>query len=155
MLTALAKFGKTLNGAGSKAIGKAVTPIAPGSYSLGSRWGAVGIWATYHTGQDFVAPIGTPIRAAADGVVLSPIAGAWAGTHVIIAHSDGSTLYAHMLATTVTPGQTVHAGDVIGFVGLTGRTTGAHLHFEFYPKGSSLATPYSATDPLLWLASRG
>lgn len=135
--------------------GRTVTPLAKGTYRLGARWGAVGSWASYHTGVDFGAPIGTPVRAAADGTVVIPVAGEWAGTHVIVAHSDGSTLYAHLLASTVRPGQRVKAGDIIGFVGMTGRTFGPHLHFEYYPRGASLQTPYAASDPLLWLASRG
>ncbi len=139
----------------SGANGRTVVPLARGSYVVGARFGAVGTWATYHTGLDLSAPIGTPIRAAADGVVVAPVAGDWAGTHVIIAHSDGYTLYAHMLATSVKPGQAVKAGDVIGFVGITGRSFGPHLHFEYYPRSADLTTPYSARDPLVWLASRG
>lgn len=149
VLAQLGRLGRT------GATGRTVTPITKGGYRLGARWGAVGSWASYHTGVDFVAPIGTPVRAAADGTVMAPVAGAWAGTHVIVAHSDGSTLYAHLLASTVRPGQRVKAGDVIGFVGLTGRTFGPHLHFEYYPRGASLQTPYAASDPLRWLASRG
>lgn len=139
----------------SGATGRTVTPIARGSYLLSARFGAVGIWATYHTGVDFGASIATPIRAAADGVVVAPVAGDWAGTHAIVAHSDGYTLYAHMLATTVQPGQSVKAGDVLGYVGMTGRASGPHLHFEYYPRGADLRTPYSARDPLVWLAARG
>lgn len=147
----LNRLGRTIGAA----TGRTLTPIARGQYTVGARWGAVGTWASYHTGVDFGAPIGTPVRAAADGTVTVPVAGDWAGTHVILTHTDGSTLYAHLLASTVRPGQKVKAGDIIGFVGLTGRTFGPHLHFEYYPRGGSLLTPYSATDPLVWLASRG
>lgn len=134
---------------------QAVAPIRPGSYRVAARYGAVGIWAQYHTGIDLSAPIGTPIRAAADGVVTAPVAGGWAGTHVIVAHSDGSTLSAHMTSSTVVPGQRVRAGDVIGFVGMTGRTFGPHLHFEYYPAGARLGSPYGASDPMVWMAMRG
>lgn len=101
------------------------------------------------------APVGTPIRAAADGVVASPSAGGWAGTHVIITHSDGSTLYAHMSGASVSPGQRVRAGQVIGSVGMTGRTFGPHLHWEYYPSGASVSNPYTASDPVAWIARRG
>lgn len=134
---------------------QAVAPIRPGSYRVAARYGAVGIWAQYHTGIDLSAPIGTPIRAAADGVVVAPVAGGWAGIHVIVAHRDGSTLSAHMMSSTVVPGQKVRAGDVIGFVGMTGRTFGPHLHFEYYPAGAGLGSPYGASDPKLWMAMRG
>jgi murein DD-endopeptidase MepM/ murein hydrolase activator NlpD len=74
---------------------------------------------------------------------------------VIIAHADGSSLYAHMMASTVVPGQSVRAGQVIGFVGMTGRTFGPHLHLEYYPVGASLSSPYGATDPVVWMARHG
>lgn len=135
--------------------GKAATPMAPGSYTVGARWGAVGSWSRYHTGQDLGAPLGTPIRAAANGVVVSPNAGGWAGTHVIIQHSNGSTLYAHMASAAVRPGQQVTAGQVIGYVGMTGRTFGPHLHFEYYPVGASTSNPYVSADPYAWMLSMG
>lgn len=135
--------------------GGAATPIAPGRYTVGASWGAVGAWSRYHTGQDIGAPIGTPIRAAANGVVVSPNGGGWAGTHVIIQHANGSTLYAHMSHATVRPGQAVTAGQVIGAVGMTGRTFGPHLHFEYYPPGAQTSNPYSTSDPFRWLLSMG
>ncbi|WP_425310192.1 peptidoglycan DD-metalloendopeptidase family protein [Ammonicoccus fulvus] len=135
--------------------GSAATPLPPGRYRVGARWGAVGSWSRYHTGQDLGAAIGTPIRAAADGVVVSPNAGGWAGVHVIIRHANGYTLYAHMSGATVRPGQTVTAGQTIGAVGMTGRTFGPHLHFEYYPVGASTSNPYSSSDPYRWLLSMG
>ncbi len=140
---------------GTSGSSSAVSPIAPGAYRLTSRFGALGLWSRYHTGVDLGARLGTPVRAAAAGVVQTPVAGGWAGTHVIIDHGDGSTLSAHLGAATVTPGQQVRAGDVIGYVGMTGRTFGPHLHFEYYPRGRDLQTPYSATDPLVWLSTKG
>jgi murein DD-endopeptidase MepM/ murein hydrolase activator NlpD len=85
-----------------------------------------------HTGIDFGAPRGTPIKAAGDGVVEHA---GWRGAYgrtVIIKH-DGkySTLYAHMSRTaSLKPGQKVRQGQVIGYVGSTGRSTGPHLHYE-------------------------
>lgn len=135
--------------------GGAATPLPPGTYSVGARWGAVGSWSRYHTGQDLSAPIGTPVRAAANGVVVTPNAGGWAGNHVIIQHSNGSTLYAHMSSTVVRPGQQVTAGQVIGYVGVTGRSFGPHLHFEYYPPGAATSNPYVTSDPYRWMLSMG
>ncbi|MCX6790203.1 MAG: M23 family metallopeptidase [Candidatus Kaiserbacteria bacterium] len=78
---------------------------------------------------------GTPIHAAADGIVIiARNNGGWNGgygNYVVITHSNGTqTLYAHMKNTIVSPGQSVGNGQIIGFVGMTGHTTGPHLHFE-------------------------
>lgn len=125
-------------------------------YTIAARWGAVGSWSRYHTGIDLAAPIGTPIMAAADGVVKSPNGGGWAGIHVIIQHPGGSaTLYAHLNQATVSPGQTVKAGQVIGYVGMTGRTFGPHLHMEYYPSAATTNNPYTTSDPYTWLLTKG
>ncbi|WP_425307432.1 M23 family metallopeptidase [Ammonicoccus fulvus] len=133
----------------------AAAPVAPEAYSLGARWGATGAWSRYHTGQDLSAPVGTPVYAVAPGVVGESNAGGWAGVHAVIKHSDGSSLYAHLNNLTVKPGQEVKAGDQIGTVGMTGRTFGAHLHFEFYPDGAATNDPYSTKDPYAWLEAKG
>lgn len=136
--------------------GGAASPMQRGTFSVGARFGAVGSWSRYHTGQDLPAPTGTPIYAAGDGVVASPNGGGWAGTHVVIAHGDGgATLYAHMSSTTVGVGQQVSAGQLIGYVGMTGRTFGPHLHWEYYPSASNVGNPYTASDPVAWLSARG
>ena len=87
-----------------------------------------------YNGVDLAAPIGTPILAAAEGDVLIAKDGGWNagyGNYVVIKHANGSqTLYAHQLRVAVAPGEHVERGQVIGYVGLTGKTTGAHLHFE-------------------------
>ncbi len=127
------------------------------SYSIAARWGATGSWSRYHTGIDLSAPIGTPIYAAAAGVVGSPAAGAgWAGTHVVLHHKGGgSTLYAHMSGTSVRQGQVVKAGQLIGRVGVTGRSFGPHLHFEYYPPGARPGDVYSTKDPYGWMLGKG
>ncbi|SDD79438.1 M23 family metallopeptidase [Auraticoccus monumenti] len=137
--------------------GGGTSPISGGSYSIAARWGAVGSWSRYHTGMDLSAPIGTPIRAAADGVVVGPASGAgWAGIHVVVKHADGShTLYAHMASTAVSPGQQVKAGTLVGVVGMTGRTFGPHLHFEWYPAGAAPGDVYSSKDPYVWMLAQG
>lgn len=88
-----------------------------------------------HTGIDVPAPSGTSIYAAKSGVVITAEKGtgsSWSyGNYVIVSHSDGtSTLYGHMSRLGCKKGQTVKQGDVIGYVGTTGRSTGNHLHFE-------------------------
>lgn len=124
------------------------------NYRVGAGFGSTGSWSRYHTGQDFSAPTGTPIYAAASGVVLSPTAGGWAGINVVIQHSNGgSTLYAHMSRRSVSPGQTVKAGQLIGYVGNTGRSFGSHLHFEYYKPGVTPGDVYSASDPMVFLRS--
>ena len=89
----------------------------------------------YHMALDIAAPYGTPIVAARSGTVASASTGSWDygyGNNVIIDHGDGyKTLYAHMEAVNVSPGQQVVGGStVVGWIGLTGRTTGPHVHFE-------------------------
>ena len=85
----------------------------------------------FHTGIDISAPIGTPIRATADGVVRSAAMENGYGREVILDHGHNlETCYAHMSGFNVMAGQTVVRGQVIGYVGMSGRTTGAHLHYE-------------------------
>lgn len=85
-------------------------------------------------GIDIGAARGTPIHAAADGVVIVARNGGWNGgygNYVVITHTNGTqTLYSHMRSAIVSFGQSVSSGQVIGYVGATGKTTGTHLHFE-------------------------
>lgn len=84
-----------------------------------------------HSGTDFRAAQGTPVLATADGVVESAGRNGGYGQVVDIRHDNGiSTRYAHMSEILVKEGQTVHAGDVIGRAGSSGRSTGPHLHYE-------------------------
>ncbi len=94
-----------------------------------------------HTGVDYAAGTGVPIRAVADGTVKFAGPGSqhswmsWqAGNCVLIQHADGMhSGYAHMSRVATTTGARVRQGDVIGYVGATGNVTGPHLHFEFLP----------------------
>lgn len=83
---------------------------------------------------DIAAPVGTPILAAADGEVIISRSGGWNGgygNYVVIRHSNGTqTLYSHNSKNLVSVGDTVKQGDTIGLVGISGKVTGAHLHFE-------------------------
>jgi murein DD-endopeptidase MepM/ murein hydrolase activator NlpD len=85
-----------------------------------------------HAGLDFSAPQGTPIYATADGVVETATnSGNGYGNHVIINHGFSyKTLYGHMVKINAVSGNTVKRGEVIGYVGSTGKSTGPHLHYE-------------------------
>ena len=132
-----------------------VSPV-PGAV-IGAHFGEYGSWSRYHTGLDFRASYGTPIRAVKAGVVLyAGNSGDWAGNHVAIKHADGmTTMSSHMSSMAVSAGQTVRAGQVIGHVGQTGRAFGAHLHFELYPAGVKYGDVYKAINPQPWLAANG
>lgn len=89
----------------------------------------------FHNGVDFAVPIGTPVLAAEDGVVL--MAGnngrVQYGKYIVIKHSNGlATLYGHLSRHAVATGSAVKRGDIIGYSGNTGYSTGAHLHFTVY-----------------------
>lgn len=107
---------------------------------FGSRVDPINGRRDNHTGTDIPAPSGTPICAAQDGVVTTVNANKNAssyGYYCIISHGNGyATLYAHQCQVPpVTEGQTVSKGQVIGYVGTTGRSTGNHLHYELRVNG--------------------
>jgi murein DD-endopeptidase MepM/ murein hydrolase activator NlpD len=87
-----------------------------------------------YNGVDLAGPVGTPIYAAADGEVIISRSGGWNGgygNYVVIRHPNGTqTLYSHNSRNNVSVGDNVKQGDVIGFIGATGKATGPHLHFE-------------------------
>lgn len=87
-----------------------------------------------YNGIDIGAPRGTPIRASASGTVIVSREGGWNGgygNYVVIKHDNTTqTLYAHMQSVIVASGEYVNQGQIIGYVGSTGRSTGVHLHFE-------------------------
>ncbi len=122
-----------------------VVAFDPGSpYSCGARSGGGTRWVnplpngTYvrgyyagHSGIDIAAPTGTPIYAANGGPILYAGWNNWGyGTTVVIGHGPWSTLYGHMSSRAVGCGQVVGAGQIIGYVGSTGNSSGPHLHFE-------------------------
>ncbi len=95
-----------------------------------------GILKSYHSGTDFRAKVGTPIRAVAAGRVVLVKNRFFAGNSVIIDHGEGIyTGYYHMSRFKVHKGQIVHKGQVLGFSGATGRVTGPHLHFSVRVNG--------------------
>jgi len=85
----------------------------------------------FHSGIDIEAAYGTPVRATADGEATGENLGAGYGRQVVLDHGhDVKTVYGHLSAIAVLPGQHVTRGQVIGYVGQTGRATGPHLHYE-------------------------
>ena len=112
--------------------------------AFGSRWG------TLHGGIDVANAIGTPIYAAADGVVIAAGPTAGYGMWVKVRHADGTvTLYGHIDTTTVSVGDEVLAGDQVATMGNRGNSTGPHLHFEVLRNGAE------RVDPIAWLQSAG
>jgi len=103
-------------------------PIVSG---FGARENPIGGGSGFHTGVDIAAPMGTPIRACKAGkVVIASWQGGY-GNAVVLDHGGGmGTLYGHQSSMAVSVGQTVASGQVIGYVGSTGNSTGPHLHFE-------------------------
>ncbi|MBU1371641.1 MAG: M23 family metallopeptidase [Bacteroidetes bacterium] len=92
-----------------------------------------------HEGLDFAAPIGTPIYATGDGVVIAAGGERGYGNRIMISHGYGYvTKYAHMSKFKARKGQRVHRGDVIGYVGNTGASTGPHCHYEVIKNGKQI-----------------
>ncbi len=139
-------------------------PMANGYGTITSEWGSR--WGTFHKGVDITASdggtiMGKPIVAAASGIVVTAPntcthnygkssscgCGGGYGRYVVIAHSDGkySTLYAHMSSVSVSPKQYVSKGDIIGYAGSTGYSTGPHLHFEVH-KSTSMDSQFWNKD---------
>jgi murein DD-endopeptidase MepM/ murein hydrolase activator NlpD len=111
---------------------------------FGYRWGVL------HGGIDIANSIGTPILAAADGVVIDVGPTAGYGAWVKLRHADGTvTLYGHINTWNVSVGEKVMAGDQIATMGNRGNSTGPHLHFEVLLGGSN------RIDPVGWLSKRG
>ena len=97
-----------------------------------------------HAGLDFAAPQGTPIYATADGTVkVSGFSDGGYGNHVVINHGYGyETLYGHMVRIKVRNGTRVKRGEVVGYVGNTGKSTGPHCHYEVRKNGQKLDPVY-------------
>lgn len=115
--------------------------------------------AALHSGLDFRGPVGSPIYAAATGTISFQGVRNGYGNVVEISHGNGLvTRYAHMSAFHARPGQTVEAGDIIGAIGSTGRSTGPHLHFEVLIDGRAVnPRPFLEAAPhvLKEIRSRG
>ncbi|TDW87970.1 murein DD-endopeptidase MepM/ murein hydrolase activator NlpD [Kribbella pratensis] len=136
------------------AIKAAATPkivLPTTGYHLTARFNqAGGRWAHNHTGLDFAAPMGTPVRSVMAGeVIQADFEGAY-GRQVKVRHADGTvTSYSHMSEFDVSVGDSVEAGTMVGRIGMTGNTTGPHVHFEVLPHGGD------PIDPEPWLRDHG
>ncbi|MCX2178943.1 M23 family metallopeptidase [Streptomyces sp. SKN60] len=122
------------------------------SYTLTSTFGQAGsMWSSgYHTGLDFAAPTGTPVKAVHGATVKSA---GWSGAYgyrIVLELEDGTEVwYCHLSSMTVGVGQSVGTGETIGRVGATGNVTGPHLHLEVHtPSGTGI-------DPMGWLQDKG
>ncbi|MGW0549193.1 M23 family metallopeptidase [Streptomyces altiplanensis] len=121
------------------------------SYTLTSTYGQSGsMWSSgHHTGLDFAAPKGTPLKAVHGGTIKSA---GWSGAYgyrIVLELPDGTEIwYCHLSSMTVTSGE-VGTGDVIGRVGATGNVTGDHLHLEVHTPGGA------GIDPAAWLRDKG
>jgi murein DD-endopeptidase MepM/ murein hydrolase activator NlpD len=99
--------------------------------SFGQREDPIDGEGAFHSGIDIDAPYGSPVRAAADGDVAKADMGNGYGREVLLDHGhEVATLYAHLSAFAVVPGQHVTRGQIIGYLGQSGRTTGPNLHYE-------------------------
>jgi len=102
--------------------GKITTPYK----KLGKMWSK-----GYHTGVDFAVPLNTPVYAVADGKVANANWGKAYGVQIVQDLGDGSfCIYAHLTKSNVAAGHEIKKGDLIGYTGNTGNSSGAHLHFE-------------------------
>lgn len=103
----------------------------PITSSFGEREDPFNGEGAFHAGVDISAIFGTPVHAAADGVVAKAGLESGYGRVIILDHGNGiETLYGHLSGFAVTDGQAVRRGQIIGYVGMSGRTTGPHLHYE-------------------------
>ena len=120
---------------------KDLTRVASG---FGSRIDPVYKTVKFHAGLDFAAPQGTPIYATADGrITTAGNLNNGFGNHVVINHGYGyETLYGHMVRVKVKVGQLVKRGEVIGWVGSTGKSTGPHVHYEVHKGGRPIDPIY-------------
>ncbi|MFF4603515.1 M23 family metallopeptidase [Streptomyces sp. NPDC001339] len=120
------------------------------SYTLTASFGQAGDrWAADHTGQDFAAPTGTPVKAVHSGTITQA---GWAGAYgyrIVLTLDDGTELWFCHLSSMVKTSGKVTTGDVIGRVGATGNVTGPHLHLEVRPGAGD------PIDPVPWLREHG
>lgn len=134
--------------AGFGSVGLKPRAVKPVSGTLTSDFGPR--WGTHHNGLDIAAPIGTPVYAAADGVVVDAGPASGFGLWVRVKHDDGTTtVYGHINDYQVGVGQRVLAGQQIATVGNRGQSTGPHLHFEVWSASGA------KIDPSAWLEERG
>ncbi len=127
---------ESLGSSGAASVGGILAPIkgAPVTSLFGMRFHPILHILRLHAGIDFGAPVGSPVRASADGKIeiAGPVSGF--GNHIRIQHDGFETSYSHLseIPESIKPGVAVKQGDIIALSGNTGLSTGPHLHFEFY-----------------------
>jgi murein DD-endopeptidase MepM/ murein hydrolase activator NlpD len=127
------------SGVGEQRRGLLAPVPGPVTSNFGMRRHPILGYTRMHAGMDFKAGYGTPIVAVSDGRVLSAGRAGGCGIAVKLEHGGGlATRYCHMSRMAVAPGMTVRRGQVIGYVGSTGLSTGAHLHYEMYRGGRAI-----------------
>ena len=127
------------NGVGERKGGSVMPVDGHLTSSFGMRWHPILGIERFHKGLDIGAPYGSPIRAAIAGVVAYAGRSGGYGNFVKLTHGDGlASGYGHMSRIAVAPGMRVAQGQVIGYVGLTGLTTGPHLHYELWKNGTPI-----------------
>ncbi|HEY1942553.1 MAG TPA: M23 family metallopeptidase [Roseiarcus sp.] len=142
---------QSLGESGATSVGGILAPIkgAPVTSLFGMRFHPILHILRLHAGIDFGAPVGSQVRAAADGKVeiAGPVSGF--GNHVRIQHKGYETSYSHLseIPAAIKPGAEVTQGEIIALSGNTGLSTGPHLHFEFYLNGSAVdPMPHMGTE---------
>ncbi|MFC8596237.1 M23 family metallopeptidase [Streptomyces atroolivaceus] len=126
--------------------------VPTSSYYISSAFGQAGsMWSSgHHTGLDFAAPTGTPVKAVHSGTVKSAGYSGSYGYRTVLELDDGTEVwYCHQSSMDVTAGQRVTTGQTIGRVGATGNVTGAHLHLEIHTADGT------GIDPMSWLRGKG
>lgn len=142
---ALAQFAELAEAQAQKiAANQWVLPLD--SYRITATFGmSSGLWSSTHTGLDFAAPSGTPIKAVANGVITEAGYDGSYGNKTVLTLEDGTEIwFCHQTAFAKGVGETVRAGEVIGYVGSTGNSTGSHLHLEVRPGAGDPVDPYQA-----------
>jgi murein DD-endopeptidase MepM/ murein hydrolase activator NlpD len=121
-----------------------VLPVA--GYRISAGFGDnSSLWSDGHSGLDFAAPSGTPIVSIAQGTVTAVGYSGNCGNMTMVRLDDGTDLmYCHQLSMVVDVGDEVNPGELIGYVGSTGHSTGPHLHLEVRPNGGAPVDPYAA-----------
>ena len=115
-----------------------------------------GLGLAGHPGVDFLCPLSSDVDACDSGRVESAGAAGTAGNMVVLRHSWGRSRYLHLTTWVVNPGQAVARGQLIGYSGSTGMSTGPHLHWDIYPHGEPYGNGYGGrVDPVPYLEGNG
>jgi murein DD-endopeptidase MepM/ murein hydrolase activator NlpD len=130
--------------------------VGPVTSSFGERQDPFNGEGAFHAGIDISSSFGTPVRATADGTVEMADRASGYGREVVIDHGYGvKTLYGHLSGFAVTEGQEVTRGQIIGYVGMSGRSTGPHLHYEVRIRNTPVNPHKYLRETMQQLASTG